>query len=126
VVQGGWGGVAKLTKKERAGLPDRAFAYVDSQGHRRLPIHDERTSGTRSPGSIASRSKTTPPRSGRADACWTPRRSTGSSRWGSWPARCASWGPVRAGSKGCRRDPSPSWKPRACMSLFGRLGVSTL
>jgi hypothetical protein len=33
--------VAKLTKKERAGLPDRAFAYVDSQGHRRLPIHDE-------------------------------------------------------------------------------------
>jgi hypothetical protein len=33
--------VAELTKKERAGLPDRAFAYVDSQGHRRLPIHDE-------------------------------------------------------------------------------------
>lgn len=33
--------MAKLTKKERAGLPDRAFAYVDSQGHRRLPIHDE-------------------------------------------------------------------------------------
>jgi hypothetical protein len=33
--------VAELTKKERAGLPDRAFAYVDSQGHRRVPIHDE-------------------------------------------------------------------------------------
>ena len=33
--------MAKLTKKERAGLPDRAFAYVDSQGHRRVPIHDE-------------------------------------------------------------------------------------
>lgn len=33
--------MAKLTEKGRAGLPDRAFAYVDSQGHRRLPIHDE-------------------------------------------------------------------------------------
>ena len=33
--------MAELTKKERAGLPDRAFAYVDSQGHRRVPIHDE-------------------------------------------------------------------------------------
>jgi hypothetical protein len=34
-------GVATLTKKERAGLPHRTFAYVDSKGHRRLPIHDE-------------------------------------------------------------------------------------
>jgi len=33
--------VAKLTSKERAKLPDRAFAYVDSHGRRRLPIHDE-------------------------------------------------------------------------------------
>jgi class 3 adenylate cyclase len=33
--------VAKLTAKERAGLPDRAFAYIDAQGRRRLPIHDE-------------------------------------------------------------------------------------
>jgi class 3 adenylate cyclase len=33
--------VAKLTAKERASLPDRAFAYVDSKGRRRLPIHDE-------------------------------------------------------------------------------------
>jgi class 3 adenylate cyclase len=32
--------VAKLDRTERAGLPDRAFAYVDSQGRRRLPIHD--------------------------------------------------------------------------------------
>jgi class 3 adenylate cyclase len=32
--------MARLTAKERARLPDRAFAYVDSEGHRRLPIHD--------------------------------------------------------------------------------------
>jgi class 3 adenylate cyclase len=32
--------VATLTAKERAALPDRAFAYIDSQGKRRLPIHD--------------------------------------------------------------------------------------
>jgi class 3 adenylate cyclase len=32
--------VARLTAKERARLPDRAFAYVDSEGNRRLPIHD--------------------------------------------------------------------------------------
>jgi class 3 adenylate cyclase len=30
----------RLDPKERAGLPDRAFAYVDSRGQRRLPIHD--------------------------------------------------------------------------------------
>jgi class 3 adenylate cyclase len=29
-----------LGPSERAQLPDRAFAYVDSQGRRRLPIHD--------------------------------------------------------------------------------------
>jgi class 3 adenylate cyclase len=29
-----------LTAKERAQLPDRCFAYIDSQGKRRLPIHD--------------------------------------------------------------------------------------
>jgi class 3 adenylate cyclase len=32
--------VAPLTAKERARLPDRAFAYIDSEGRRRLPIHD--------------------------------------------------------------------------------------
>jgi class 3 adenylate cyclase len=32
--------VAKLSARERAQLPDRAFAYIDSQGRRRLPIHD--------------------------------------------------------------------------------------
>ena len=32
--------MARLTPTERAGLPDRAFAYVDSKGRRRLPIHD--------------------------------------------------------------------------------------
>ena len=30
----------RLDPKERAGLPDRAFAYIDSNGQRRLPIHD--------------------------------------------------------------------------------------
>ena len=32
--------MATLTAKERAQLPDRAFAYIDSTGRRRLPIHD--------------------------------------------------------------------------------------
>jgi class 3 adenylate cyclase len=32
--------MAKLSAKERARLPDSAFAYVDSRGQRRLPIHD--------------------------------------------------------------------------------------
>jgi class 3 adenylate cyclase len=30
-----------LDQKERNQLPDRCFAYVDAQGRRRLPIHDE-------------------------------------------------------------------------------------
>jgi len=30
----------RLAPKERANLPDRAFAYIDSTGRRRLPIHD--------------------------------------------------------------------------------------
>jgi class 3 adenylate cyclase len=33
--------VAKLDAATRARLPDSAFAYVDSQGRRRLPIYDE-------------------------------------------------------------------------------------
>ncbi|MDP9467670.1 MAG: hypothetical protein M3P32_02860, partial [Chloroflexota bacterium] len=33
--------MADLSARERAGLPDSAFAYVDSTGRRRLPIHDE-------------------------------------------------------------------------------------
>jgi class 3 adenylate cyclase len=32
--------VPRLSAKERAQLPDRAFAYIDSRGRRRLPIHD--------------------------------------------------------------------------------------
>ena len=32
--------MARLSARERAGLPDRAFAYVDPDGVRRLPIHD--------------------------------------------------------------------------------------
>jgi class 3 adenylate cyclase len=33
--------MADLRTRERAKLPDSAFAYVDSTGKRRLPIHDE-------------------------------------------------------------------------------------
>jgi class 3 adenylate cyclase len=32
--------VARLGSSQRTDLPDRAFAYVDSRGRRRLPIHD--------------------------------------------------------------------------------------
>ncbi len=32
--------MARLSARERARLPDRAFAYIDSEGKRRLPIHD--------------------------------------------------------------------------------------
>ena len=32
--------MARLSSSERTELPDRAFAYVDEQGRRRLPIHD--------------------------------------------------------------------------------------
>jgi class 3 adenylate cyclase len=32
--------MARLKSKKRARLPDRAFAYIDSRGRRRLPIHD--------------------------------------------------------------------------------------
>lgn len=33
--------MAELGARERARLPDAAFAYIDSDGRRRLPIHDE-------------------------------------------------------------------------------------
>jgi class 3 adenylate cyclase len=33
--------MARLTPSERAKLPDSAFAYIDVQGKRRLPINDE-------------------------------------------------------------------------------------
>jgi class 3 adenylate cyclase len=33
--------MAELKARDRANLPNTAFAYVDSQGRRRLPIHDE-------------------------------------------------------------------------------------
>src|SRR5918992_2695084 len=33
--------MADLRQSERAKLPDSAFAYIDSTGKRRLPIHDE-------------------------------------------------------------------------------------
>jgi class 3 adenylate cyclase len=32
--------MARLSARERASLPDGAFAYIDSEGRRRLPIHD--------------------------------------------------------------------------------------
>jgi hypothetical protein len=34
--------MAKLSARERAGLPDSAFAYIDGKGRRRLPINDGR------------------------------------------------------------------------------------
>jgi len=33
--------MARLSAADRANLPDRAFAYVDARGERKLPIHDE-------------------------------------------------------------------------------------
>src|SRR5947208_16323117 len=33
--------MARLKPRKRARLPDRAFAYVDSRGRRRLPVHDK-------------------------------------------------------------------------------------
>jgi class 3 adenylate cyclase len=33
--------MSRLDASKRSRLPDRAFAYVDSRGRRRLPIHDE-------------------------------------------------------------------------------------
>jgi len=33
--------MARLDAGKRKHLPGRAFAYVDSRGRRRLPIHDE-------------------------------------------------------------------------------------
>src|SRR4029450_8741803 len=33
--------MSPLTPKKRARLPDRAFAYIDSRGRRRLPVHDK-------------------------------------------------------------------------------------
>jgi class 3 adenylate cyclase len=33
--------MARLKASKRARLPDRAFAYIDSRGRRRLPIHDK-------------------------------------------------------------------------------------
>ena len=38
---GNVGRVAKLSASQRSALSDTAFAYVDSNGKRRLPIHDE-------------------------------------------------------------------------------------
>ena len=35
------GGMSRLRARKRARLPDRAFAYIDSHGRRRLPIHDK-------------------------------------------------------------------------------------
>jgi hypothetical protein len=33
--------MSRLNAKKRARLPDKAFAYVDSRGRRRLPVHDK-------------------------------------------------------------------------------------
>ena len=34
-------GMPTLRARERRALPDRAFAYIDREGKRRLPVHDE-------------------------------------------------------------------------------------
>ena len=34
-------GMARLKGSKRSRLPDKAFAYVDSRGARRLPVHDK-------------------------------------------------------------------------------------
>lgn len=33
--------MSRLSTRKRARLPDRAFAYIDSRGRRRLPVHDK-------------------------------------------------------------------------------------
>src|SRR5262249_27555712 len=33
--------MSRLKSRKRARLPDRAFAYIDARGRRRLPIHDK-------------------------------------------------------------------------------------
>src|SRR5215470_9257600 len=33
--------MARLRTSKRARLPDKAFAYIDSRGRRRLPVHDK-------------------------------------------------------------------------------------
>src|SRR2546428_5084741 len=33
--------MSRLSTRRRARLPDRAFAYIDSRGRRRLPVHDK-------------------------------------------------------------------------------------
>src|SRR5881409_4222600 len=33
--------MSRLKTSKRARLPDRAFAYIDSRGRRRLPVHDK-------------------------------------------------------------------------------------
>ncbi|MGH2376105.1 MAG: DUF6582 domain-containing protein, partial [Actinomycetota bacterium] len=33
--------MARLDSAKRGDLPNSAFAYIDSRGRRRLPIHDE-------------------------------------------------------------------------------------
>src|SRR6185503_11459984 len=33
--------MSRLKPTKRARLPDRAFAYIDARGRRRLPIHDK-------------------------------------------------------------------------------------
>src|SRR5262249_11700951 len=33
--------MSRPTTRKRARLPDRAFAYIDSRGRRRLPVHDK-------------------------------------------------------------------------------------
>ena len=88
----------RLDPRERAGLPDRAFAYIDSSGRRRLPIHDPPTSATRSSGSARSGSKPSRPASVPACGCSTPPRGSRSFRSASSPGSCRP--SVRLGQRG--------------------------
>jgi hypothetical protein len=70
---------------ERAQLPDRAFAYIDSRGRRRLPIHDEahvRNALARFD-QVAFESDGA--RSAVLAGCWRRRSGSASSRWASSP-----------------------------------------
>ena len=77
-------GMARLSAKERAQLPDRAFAYIDASGNRQAPDQRRATRPERArAGSNGCGSKTTPRVNAPACGCSTPRRSTASCPWGS-------------------------------------------
>jgi hypothetical protein len=77
----------QLRGRARDALPDSAFAYVDSTGRRRLPIHDEahvRNALARFD-RVDFEDETARDRAERG--CSARRRSTASSRSASWPPK---------------------------------------